>query len=162
TVIGVLPPMPAYPDDNDIYMPISACPFRSQPEMSNDRSHRMVRLFARLKPGVAPAEARADLNGIAQGLAAPYPEAYPKKGSGFALTAVSLRDELTREARPTFLVLFGIVGLVLLLACANVANLTLARLLRRRRELALRSALGAGRLRLTRQLVTESTLVALA
>jgi putative ABC transport system permease protein len=162
TVIGVLPPMPAYPDDNDVYMPVSACPFRSMPEMSTNRPHRMVQVFGRVKAGVTLAAARSDLNGIAQSLATQYPEAYPQKGSGFALTAVSLREELTREARPTFLVLFGIVGLVLLLACANVANLTLARLLRRRRELALRSALGAGRLRLARQLVTESTLVALA
>jgi putative ABC transport system permease protein len=162
TVIGVLPPMPAYPDDNDVYMPISACPFRGQPQMYHDRSHRMVQVFGRLKPGVSLAAARADLNGIAQGLAGQYPDAYPARGTGFALTAVSLREELTQAARPTFLVLFGIVGLVLLLACANVANLTLARLLRRRRELALRFALGAGRLRLARQLVTESTLVALA
>jgi predicted permease len=162
TVIGILPPMPAYPDDNDVYMPISACPFRGRPEMNHDRSRRMVQVFARVKPGVSLAATRADLNGIGQGLAAQYPEAYPAKGSGFVMGAVSLRDELTQAARPTFLVLFGIVGLVLLLACANVANLTLARLLRRRRELALRSALGAGRLRLARQLVTESTLVALA
>jgi putative ABC transport system permease protein len=162
TVIGVLPPMPAYPDNNDVYMPTSACPFRGQPQLSYDRSRRMVQVFARLKPGVSLAAARADLGGIGQSLAAQYPESYPAKGSGFVMTAVSLREELTRAARPTFLVLFGIVGLVLLLACANVANLTLARLLRRQRELALRSALGAGRLRLARQLVTESTLVALA
>src|SRR5512143_1674777 len=162
TVIGILPPMPAYPDDNDVYMPVSACPFRSRPAMSHNRSMRMVQVFARLKPGVSLAAASADLNGIAQSLAAQYPASYPLKGSGFALTAVSLREELTQSARPTFLVLFGIVGLVMLLACANVANLTLARLLRRRRELALRSALGAGRARLARQLVTESTLLALA
>jgi predicted permease len=162
TVIGVLPPMPAYPDENDVYMPVSACPFRGRPEMYHDRSRRMVQVFGRLKPGVSLAAARADLNGIAQELAAHEPKFYPAKGTGFVLTAVSLRDELTEAARPTFLVLFGIVGLVLLLACANVANLTLARLLKRRRELALRSALGAGRARLSRQLVTESTLVALA
>ena len=162
TVIGVLPPMPAYPDDNDVYMPVSACPFRGRPEASHDRSLRMVQVFARVRPGVSLAAARADLGRIGQGLAAQYPGSYPAKGNEFAVTAISLREELTRAARPTFLVLFGIVGLVLLLACANVANLTLARLLRRRRELALRSALGAGRLRIARQLVTESTLVALA
>jgi predicted permease len=162
TVIGVLPPMPAYPDDNDIYMPVSACPFRGRPEVGHDRNARMVQVFARLKPDASVAAARADLGSIGKSLAAQYPGNYPPAGSGFAVTAVSLRDELTLAARPTFLVLFGIVGLVLLLACANVANLTLARLLKRQKELALRSALGAGRLRLARQLVTESTLVALA
>ncbi|HKD11560.1 MAG TPA: ABC transporter permease, partial [Thermoanaerobaculia bacterium] len=162
TVIGVLPPMPAYPDENDVYMPVSACPFRGRPEMYHERKNRMVAVFGRIKPGVSLAAAQADVNAIAQALAAQYPADYPAKGTGFVVTAVSLREELTHSARPTFLVLFGIVGLVLLLACANVANLTLARLLRRRRELALRGALGAGRLRLARQLVTESTLVALA
>ncbi len=79
TVIGVLPPMPAYPDDNDVYMPVSACPFRGRPEMSHDRSQRMVQVFARVKPGVSLAAARADLGGIGQSLAAQYPGSYPAK-----------------------------------------------------------------------------------
>ncbi|MGE5413544.1 MAG: ADOP family duplicated permease, partial [Syntrophomonadaceae bacterium] len=160
TVVGVLPPIPGYPEDNDVYMPISACPFRSDPRMETNRGIGMMQAFGRLKPGLRFEAARADLASVAARMVHDHPSDYPDS-IHLTLSPVSLREELTRQARPTFLLLFGTVGLVLLLACANVANLSLARLVRREKEMALRSALGAARGRLTRQLLTESLLVSL-
>jgi len=160
TVIGILPPIPGYPEENDVYMPVSACPFRSNPRVESNRGIRFFQVFGKLKPGVPLAAARADLATVTNRLQRAYPEAFPK--SEFIVTPVSLIDEMTRQARPTFLILLCTVGLVLLLACANVANLSLARLIRREREMALRSVLGADRKRLARQLLTESTVLGLA
>ena len=160
TVVGVLPPIPGYPEDNDVYMPTSACPFRSDPMMDNDRSMGMMQAFGRLKPGVRFEAARSDLASVSARMAHDHPSDYPESVH-LSIAPVSLREELTRQARPTFLLLFGTVGLVLLIACANVANLSLARLVRREKEMALRSALGAARGRLRRQLLTESLLVSL-
>jgi putative ABC transport system permease protein len=93
-------------------------------------------------------------------LGAEYPDAYNTGNTGFQTSALSVHDELTRQARPTLLVLLAVTGFVLLLVSANIANLALARVIGRERELALRSALGAGRGRIARQLLTESTLLA--
>jgi hypothetical protein len=136
TVIGVLPPIPGYPEDNDVYMPVSACPFRSDPMMETNRQMGMMQVFGRLKPGVRFEAARSDLASVAARMAHDHPSDYPPSVH-LALSPVSLREELTRQARPTFLLLFGTVGLVLL-ASANVANLSLAP--DRRGEMALRSA----------------------
>jgi putative ABC transport system permease protein len=160
TVVGVLPPLPGYPDENDVYMPASACPFRSRPAVLDNRQVRGYQAFARVKPGVPLDRAQADVATITERLKKEYPDAYPN-GLDPTSTLVPFREELVKDARPTLLVLLGTVALVLLIACANVANLTLARLSDRGRELGLRAALGAGRGRLLRQLLTESTLLAL-
>ena len=164
TVIGVLPPIPQYPRENDVYMPTSACPFRAAGEarMEQDRTaFRGMTAFGRLRPEVSSTQFEAELATVAGRFQRDYPETY-REDSGYTAVTIPLFDELTEDARPMLLILLGTTGLVLLIACANVANLTLARMMRRERELALRAALGAGRSRLVRQLVTESTMLALA
>jgi putative ABC transport system permease protein len=162
TVIGVLPPLPAYPDDNDVYMPSSACPFRSRPATVENRNVRMLSALARIKPGVSAEKARAELATIGERLRTEYPDAYQGPVKEATLSVTPLPEELTRNARPTLLVLLATVALVLLVACANVANLSVARLFSREQELAVRAALGAGRRRLLQQMMTESTLLAVA
>jgi len=160
TVIGVLPPVPQYPNENDVYMPTVACPFRGSPNMLEHRDHRMMSVFARMKDGVKLSSSGADVETIAGRLAQEYPSFYPA-AMGYRTISIPLKGELIKGARPTLLILLGATGFVLLIACANVANLTLARMTQRERELAVRSALGAGRSRLLRQLLTESVMIAM-
>ena len=161
TVIGVLPSIPQYPNEQDVYMPTTQCPTRASEQFKARRDSRMMSVFGRLKSGVPLRQAQADLSTLAGNLQQRYPESYPAN-RGYAANVVALQEELTRRAKPTFLILLGTAGLVLLIACANVANLTLARLMRREREMAIRAAMGAGRGRLIRQLLTESTLLSVA
>ena len=122
------------------------------------RSCQHLKAFGRLKPGMSIEGARADLESVHAQLRREYPRDYPPD----PIAVVPLRDELTGRMRPVLGVLMGAVGFVLLIACANVANLLLARMASRERDLALRAALGAGRGRLIRQLMAESAVLALA
>ena len=160
TVIGILPPVPQYPVESDVYMPTSHCPTRSSPEFIADREARMMTAFGVMKPDVRLQEAQTDLSLVAAQMAQAHPDVYPPE-AGYSLDLASLTRDLTRRADTTFLLLLSAVGFVLLIACANVANLLLARLLQVQRELSLRMALGASRGRMIRQLVTESTLLSL-
>jgi putative ABC transport system permease protein len=164
TVVGVLPNVPHYPQENDVYMSVSACPFRAAAEKliyQNRRAFPSLTVFGHLKAGVSRERAASEVAAICARFTRENPAAY-RIGTGFAATTLSVQEEMTKNARSMLLILLGTTGLILLLACANVANLTMARLLRRERELSLRAAIGASRMRLVRQLLTESLLVALA
>jgi len=162
TVIGVLPPFPEYPAESDVYMPTANCPFRSSTALIENRQARLLSaVFGRLKPGVEVAQAQADVAGVAANMQRTYPDVYPAH-IGFAAQLDRLDTVLTKEARPTFLILLGTTALVLLIVCANVANLNLARVLQRQSEVAVRTALGASRSRLVTQMLTESILLSLA
>ncbi len=161
-VIGVLPNVPHYPQENDVYMPVLACPFRAAGERQmaqNRRAFGALSVFGRLKEGANPEQAASAVGAICHNFTQDNQQVYRPETSGFRATTVPVREALTSGARELLLILLGITGLILLIACANVANLTLARMLGRDRELAMRAALGAGRGRLVRQLLTESTLL---
>jgi len=157
-VVGVLPRLPAYPGKDQLFMPSSSCPFRAQEDTKSNRGVRFLDLWGLLRPGVGVARARADTATIAARLGRDYPDPVVR---GMTLSLVPVSDELVGAFRPRLLILLGTAGLVLLIACANAANLTSARLLGRRQEVVMRAALGASRVRLVRQLLTESLLTAL-
>jgi putative ABC transport system permease protein len=156
TVVGVLAPFPQYAEAVDVYMPTSACPFRSRPAMSRDRAARMVRAIGRAADGVSPATLQENLARVASRLEQQEPGAYADAGGPYVAAATSLGDEMRQELRPTLLLLIASAGLVLLIGCVSVSNLTLTRLTRRGPEVALRAALGATRGRIACQLLAEN------
>jgi predicted permease len=165
TVVGVLPPFPQYPRANDVYMSTSACPFRAAAEVTPQQGHRSfagLRVFGRLVPGATVEGAAAEVATIVEGFNRDYGADHEAstRSARLAGQSRSLQDQLTSNARPMLYALAAATALILLIACANVANLAMARTIRRGRELSVRTALGAGRLRLLRQLITESLIVA--
>ncbi len=160
TVVGVLPPLPAFPNNDQIFMPASACPFRGAPNMISNRQGRLIsNVIARLKDGVSSPQAIDDARRVGVELCGAFPQDYPKD-DGYVVDLTGLATAFTGNARGPLFVLLATSGFVLLIACANVANLALSRLVRRDREFAVRAALGAGRGRIFRQLITESLLLA--
>ncbi len=151
-VIGVMPREFDFPAATQIWVPLS---FDTQPGLQQRRAH-FLRPIGKLKAGVTLAQAQADTDTVARRLEA----AYPDTDTGWNLRLVSLREQIVGNVRSTLYILLGAVGFVLLIACANVANLLMAHAASRRKEIALRSALGAGRLRIARQMITESMILA--
>jgi putative ABC transport system permease protein len=156
TVVGVLPSDFKYFPHVDLYIPLGR--LSAEPGMQNRGNHQGIRCLARLRPGVSLASAQSEMNTIMSSLESQY----PGTNAGVGMHVTRLDEYLFHDTRFALLTLLGAVGLVLLIACANVANLFLARAAARQKEFAIRSTLGAGNWRLIRQLLTESILLSAA
>jgi putative ABC transport system permease protein len=158
TVVGVMPPSFRFKIgmfDHDLWIPIAIHLEKLPP-----RSFRGLEVVARLKPGVSLEQAEAEIDALAASFQRDYPEVYDAE-SGWGIDLVPLQDQIVGDSRPALILLMGTVALVLLIACANVANLLLARSTARQKEVAIRGALGASRGGLLRQFLTESVLLSL-
>ena len=155
TIVGVLEPSVPYPSETEIIANVVTSPHHLDATMVTGRVHRMTELFGRLAPGVDLDAARAELRAVHGAIRQEHPEAYSPKAD-FRIDAVRLRDQIVSPARTVLLVLLAASGLVFIIACSNVANLILARSVRREGELAIRAALGATTGALRRTLLAES------
>jgi len=148
TIVGVMPAGFKFPNEADAWLPVS---------LGTKRDNRFLNVVARLRAGVTPSQAQAELETIARRLG----QEFPITNRELSVDVVPLQQSMVGEVRPVLLIFFGAVSFVLLIACANVASLLLASAATRQREMAIRAALGASRLRIVRQLLSESVLLSL-
>ena len=158
TIIGVLEPSIPYPQETEIIANVASSPHHLGATMVTERTHRMTELFARLAPGATLDQARAELRSVYATIKKDHPEAYSKRAE-FQISARLLRDQITSGARAVLIILLAASALLFVVACSNVANLILARTVRREGELAIRTAVGASRGALRRMLLAESLLL---
>ena len=158
TVVGVLEPSVPYPQETEIIANVVTSPHHLDATMVEGRVHRMTELFGRLAPDATLERARTELRMVHSSIVGEHPEAYQRQAD-YRIDAVNLRDQIISPARTILLVLLAASALVFVVACSNVANLILARSVRREGELAIRAALGAGAGALRRTLLAESLLL---